>query len=145
MITRPALKLNWEGTDRILQAAVKKVQAMGIPMSIAVVDEGGHLLGFARTDDGKPHNIRIAQTKARAAASNRMPTGKINSSGQPVNDHMAIALPLAAGTDMYLTFGGGLPIFVGGHCVGGVGVSGGTGEQDTEVAQAGIAALSVAG
>ena len=145
MITRPALKLNWEGTDRILQAAVKQVQAMGIPMSIAVVDEGGHLLGFARTDEGKPHNIRIAQTKARAAASNRMPTGKINSSGQPVNDHMAIALPLAAGTDMYLTFGGGLPIILSGHCVGGVGVSGGTGEQDAEVAQAGIAALSVAG
>jgi glc operon protein GlcG len=145
MITRPALKLNWEGTNRILQAAVKKVQAMGIPMSIAVVDEGGHLLGFARTDDGKPHNIRIAQTKARAAASNRMPTGKISSTGQPLNDHMAIALPLAAGTDMYLTFGGGLPIILSGQCVGGVGVSGGTGEQDTEVAQAGITALGVAG
>jgi glc operon protein GlcG len=145
MITRPALKLNWEGTNRIVQAAVRKVQEMGIPMSIAVVDEAGHLLGFARTDQGKPHNIRIAQVKARAAASNRLPTGKINSSGQPVNDHMAIALPLAAGTDMYLTFAGGLPIMVGGHCVGGVGVSGGTGEQDAEVASAGIAALTAEG
>jgi glc operon protein GlcG len=143
MITRQALKLNWEGTNRILQAAVKKVQEMGIPMSIAVVDEGGHLLGFARTDEGKLHNIRIAQAKARAAASNRLPTGKISSSGQPVNDHMAIALPLAAGTDMYVTFAGGLPILVNGSCVGGVGVSGGTGEQDAEVARAGIAALAV--
>jgi glc operon protein GlcG len=143
MITRPGLKLNWEGTNRILQAAVRKVQEMGIPMSVAIVDEAGHLLGFARTDEGKPHNIRIAKVKARAAASNRLPTGKINSSGQPVNDHMAIALPLAAGTDMYVTFGGGLPIMVEGHCVGGVGVSGGTGEQDAEVARAGIAALAV--
>jgi glc operon protein GlcG len=142
MITRQALKLNWEGTNRILQAAVKKADGLGIPMSIAVVDEGTHLLGFARTDQGKPHNIRIAQAKARAAASNRMPTGKISSSGQPVNDHMAIALPLAAGTDMYVTFGGGLPILVNGHCVGGVGVSGGTGEQDAEVARAGIDALA---
>jgi glc operon protein GlcG len=141
MITRTALKLNWEGTNRILQAAVQKAQAMGIPMSIAVVDEGGHLLGFVRTDDGKIHNIRIAQVKARAAASNRMPTGKISSSGQPVDDHMAIALPLAAGTDMYLTFKGGLPITIEGHCVGGVGVSGGTGDQDAEVAKAGIDAL----
>ena len=141
MITRTALKLNWEGTNRILQAAVQKAQAMGIPMSIAVVDEGGHLLGFVRTDDGKIHNIRIAQVKARAAASNRMPTGKISSSGQPVDDHMAIALPLAAGTDMYLTFKGGLPITIEGHCVGGVGVSGGTGDQDAEVATAGIDAL----
>jgi glc operon protein GlcG len=142
MITRPGLKLNWEGTNRILQAAVRKVQEMGVPMSVAIVDEAGHLLGFARTDEGKPHNIRIAEVKARAAASNRLPTGKINSSGQPVNDHMAIALPLAAGTDMYVTFGGGLPIMVEGHCIGGVGVSGGTGEQDAEVARAGIAALA---
>lgn len=144
MITRQALKLNWEGTNRILQAAVRKVQEMGIPMSIAVVDEGGHLLGFARTDEGKIHNIRVAQVKARAAASNRLPTGRVSSTGQPVNDHMAIALPLAAGTDMYLTFAGGLPILVNGSCVGGVGVSGGTGEQDAEVARAGIAALTAA-
>ena len=144
MITRPALKLNWEGTNRVLQAAVRKAQEMGIPMSIAVVDEGTHLLGFARTDEGKAHNIRIAHVKARAAASNRLPTGKISSSGKPVDDHMAIALPLAAGTDIYVTFGGGLPIVVGGHCVGGVGVSGGTGDQDTEVAKAGIDALGAA-
>ena len=142
MITRPALKLNWEGTNRVLQAAVRKAQEMGIPMSIAVVDEGTHLLGFARTDEGKPHNIRIAHVKARAAASNRLPTGKISSSGKPVDDHMAIALPLAAGTDMYLTFKGGLPITIEGHCVGGVGVSGGTGDQDAEVARAGIDALT---
>jgi len=142
VITRPALKLNWEGTNRVLQAAVRKAQEMGIPMSIAVVDEGTHLLGFARTDEGKPHNIRIAHVKARAAASNRLPTGKISSSGKPVDDHMAIALPLAAGTDMYLTFKGGLPITIEGHCVGGVGVSGGTGDQDAEVARAGIDALT---
>ena len=144
MITRPALKLNWEGTNRVLGAAVRKAQEMGIPMSIAVVDDGSHLLGFARTDEGKIHNIRIAHVKARAAASNRMPTGKISSSGQPLDDHMAIALPLAAGTDMYLTFRGGLPIMIGGHCVGGVGVSGGTGDQDAEVAKAGIDTLTAA-
>jgi glc operon protein GlcG len=141
MITRKAIKLNWDGTNRILQAAVAKAEAMGIPMSIAVVDEATHLLGFARTDEGKVHNIRVAHVKARAAASNRLPTGKISSSGQPLNEHMAIALPLAAGTDMYVTFAGGVPIILDGHCVGGVGVSGGTGEQDAEVARAGIAAL----
>ncbi|OGB94670.1 MAG: hypothetical protein A3G35_01055 [candidate division NC10 bacterium RIFCSPLOWO2_12_FULL_66_18] len=142
MITRQALKLNWEGTNRILQAAVRKVQEGDIPMSIAIVDEGCHLLGFARTDGGKPHNIRIALAKARAAASNRKPTGKISSTGQPLDDHLAIAIPLAAGTDMYVTFAGGLPIMVDGHCVGGVGVSGGPAEQDLEVAHAGIAALT---
>ncbi len=142
MITRQALKLNWEGTNQILQAAVRKAQEMGIPMSIAVMDEGGHLLGFARTDEGKIHNIRVAHAKARAAASNRLPTGRISSTGNPLNDHMAIALPLAAGTDMYVTFPGGVPIILEGQCVGGVGVSGGTGEQDAEVARAGIEALT---
>ncbi len=142
MITRTALKLNWEGTNRILQAAVKKAQEMRIPMSIAVMDEGGQLLGFARTDEGKIHNIRIAEAKARAAASNRLPTGRISSSGNPINDVMAIALPLAAGTDMYVTFPGGVPIMIENQCVGGVGVSGGTGEQDAEVARAGIEALT---
>jgi glc operon protein GlcG len=142
MITRHALKLNWEGTNRILQAAVRKAQEMGIPMSIAVMDEGGHLLGFARTDEGKIHNIRVAHAKARAAASNRLPTGRISSTGNPLNDHMAIALPLAAGTDMYVTFPGGVPILLENQCVGGVGVSGGTGEQDAEVARAGIEALT---
>ncbi len=142
MITRHALKLNWEGTDRILQAAVRKAQEMGIPMSIAVMDEGCQLLGFARTDEGKIHNIRVAHAKARAAASNRLPTGRISSTGNPLNDHMAIALPLAAGTDMYVTFPGGVPIILEGQCVGGVGVSGGTGEQDAEVARAGIEALT---
>jgi uncharacterized protein GlcG (DUF336 family) len=142
MITRQVLKLNWEGTSRILQAAVQKANEIGIPMSIAVVDDGTHLLGFARTDQGKPHTIRIAEVKARAAASNRLPTGKISSTGQEVNDHMAIALPLAAGTEIYVTFPGGLPIKVDGHCVGGVGVSGGTGAQDSEVAAAGIEALA---
>ena len=141
MITRTALKLNWEGTMRILQAAVKKAEEIGVPMSVAVMDDGANLLGFARTDEGKLHNIKIAMAKARAAASNRRPTGKIGTMGNPVDDHMAIALPLAAGPDMYVTFSGGLPIIVDGHCVGGIGTSGGLGEQDMTVAQAGLDAL----
>ena len=95
MITRPALKLNWDGTNRILRAAVKKAEEIAIPVSIAVVDDGGHLLGFARTDKGN-----------------------------------------------FVTFSGGFSILVAGHCVGGIGVSGGSGEQDAEVAQAGLAALA---
>ena len=141
MITRPALKLNWEGTNRILQAAVKKAEEMGIPMSIAVMDEGANLLGFARSDQGKLHNIGIAMAKARAAASNRRPTGKIGTMGNPIDDHMAIAIPLAAGPENYVTFSGGLPVLVDGHCVGGVGTSGGMGDQDLTVAQAGLDAL----
>lgn len=144
MITRPALKLNWDGTNRMLQAAVMKAEEIGVPMSIAVVDEGGHLLGFARTDNGKAHNVPMALGKAKTAAFKQIPTGKTGTLGNPLDDHMAIALTLAAGEGNFVTFGGGLPILVAGHCVGGIGVSGGKGEQDCEVAQAGLDALAAA-
>jgi len=142
MITRQALKLNWDGTNRILQAAVRKAEEIGVPMSIAVVDEGGHLLGFVRTDQGKAHNIPMALANARSAAFKQIPTGKTGTLGNPLDDHMAIALTLAGGPENFVTFSGGFPILLGGHCVGGVGVSGGKGEQDIAVAQAGLEALA---
>jgi uncharacterized protein GlcG (DUF336 family) len=85
--------------------------------------------------------VAIAQAKARAAASNRLPTGKIGSTGNELGDFAALALTLAAGPDRYAAFGGGLPVMADAHCVGGIGVSGGTGEQDLEVAKAAVAAL----
>ncbi len=136
------LKLTEEGVEKIMRAAVAKAKEVGVPMSIAVVDEGTNLLAFVRTQGGKPHNVRIALAKARAAASNRMPTGKIGSVGQPLDEAGAVAIMLAAGPDLYTTLPGGLPILVQGQCVGGIGVSGGTGEQDLAVAQAGLAALT---
>lgn len=142
MITRPALKLNCEGTQKILAAAVRKAEEIAVPMSIAVADEGGHLLGFVRTDGGKIHNVPMAMAKARSAAFKQIPTGKTGTLGNPLDDHMAIALTLAGGAENFVTFSGGFPILVDGHCVGGVGVSGGRGEQDCEVAQAGLAALA---
>jgi uncharacterized protein GlcG (DUF336 family) len=141
MITRPALKLNWEGTNRILQAAVKKAEELGVPISIAVMDEGGHLLGFARTDKGKAHNVPMAMAKARSASFKQIPTGKSGTLGNPLDDHLAIALTLAGGPENFVTFSGGFPILLEGHCVGGVGVSGGTGDQDCAVAMAGLEAL----
>jgi uncharacterized protein GlcG (DUF336 family) len=142
MITRGALKLNCEGTQKILAAGVRKAEELGVPMSIAVSDEGGHLLGFVRTDGGKIHNIPMAMAKARSAAFKHIPTGKTGTLGNPLDDHMAIALTLAGGPENFVTFTGGFPILVDGHCVGGVGVSGGRGEQDCAVAQAGLDALA---
>jgi uncharacterized protein GlcG (DUF336 family) len=142
MITRRALKLNWDGTQKILVAAVRKAGELGVPMSIAVTDDGGHLLGFVRTDGGKIHNVPMAIAKARSAAFKQIPTGKTGTLGNPLDDHMAIALTLVGGPENFVTFSGGFPIMLDGHCVGGVGVSGGRGEQDCEVAQAGLNALA---
>jgi len=141
MDTIQVLKLTEEGAAKIIKAAAAKTKEVGVPMSIAVVDEGANLLAFVRTQGGKPHNVRIALAKARAAASNRMPTGKTGSVGQPLDDAGASAIVFAAGPEFYTTLAGGLPIEVQGQCVGGIGVSGGTGQQDLEIAQAGLDAL----
>lgn len=134
------LRLTRAGAQAVLDAALAKASALGVPMSIAIADSGGHLLAFARTDGGKPHTIDIAMAKARAAASLRLPTGKHGSSGNPLPDFGALALTLAAG-GAYTGLGGGLPIMAGDHCVGGIGASGGTSDQDVEVCEAGLTAL----
>lgn len=140
----PTSRLTEAGAAAIMAAAVARVHALGIPMSVAIVDAGCHLLLFTRTGGGKPHTVRIAQAKARAAASNRLPSGKIGSTGNELSDFGALALTLAAGPEIFAAFPGGLPIVAGGHCVGGIGVSGGTSEQDVEVARAGLEALTPA-
>jgi uncharacterized protein GlcG (DUF336 family) len=141
MHTGKSLRLAEAGADAIMRAAVAKAREIGVSMSIAIVDEGTNLLRFTRTEGGKIHTIGIAMAKARAAASNRMPTAKVGSMGNELSDYAGIALTLAAGTERYATLPGGLPIIVDGHCVGGIGVSGGLGEQDVLVAQASLSAL----
>jgi uncharacterized protein GlcG (DUF336 family) len=142
MHTEKVLRLTEAGADAISKAAVAKANEIGVPMSIALVDEGTNLLRFTRTEGGKVHTIAIAMAKARAAASNRLPTAKIGSTGNELSDYGGIAITLAAGTERYATLPGGLPVIVDGHCVGGIGVSGGLGEQDVLVAQAGLSALT---
>lgn len=142
MHTEKNLRLTQAGAEAIMKAALAKAKEIGIPMSIAIVDEGTNLLSFTRMNGGKVHTIGIAMAKARGAASNRMPTAKVGSTGNELSDYAGVVITLAAGADRYATFPGGLPIMVDGHCVGGIGVSGGRGEQDVQVAQAGLAALT---
>jgi uncharacterized protein GlcG (DUF336 family) len=122
----------------ILEGAEKKAQEMGVPMDIAVVDDGGNLLAFHRMDGAKVTSIDIAINKAFTAAGARTPThqyAEVAGAGGP-----AFGIHVS-NQGRFMIFGGGLPIFVDGHIVGGVGVSSGTAEQDRQVAQAGIDAL----
>ena len=140
MLTRNNVRLTLEGARAILAAAERKAKDINVPQNIAVVDDGGHLLVFARMDGVKLSSIEVAITKAKAAALRRTPTGPWPSVEQP-NVFVSLGLPLA--TDLKLTpIRGGLPLFVEGQCVGGIGVSGGTEEEDVEVAQAGVEALA---
>ncbi len=139
VLTRNNVRLTLEGARRILAAAENKARDLKVPMNIAVVDEGGHLLAFARMDGAKLSSIEVALTKARSSALRRAPTAPTLSGGEP-SLVLSLGLPLA--TDGKLTcIRGGLPLFADEQCVGGIGVSAGTEDEDVNVAQAGVDAL----
>ena len=140
MLTRNNIRLTLEGARAILAAAEKKAQEIKVPMNIAVVDEGGHLLVFARMDGAKLSSIEVALTKARAAALRRGPTGPALAEGEP---NLVLSLGLSLATAGKLTaIRGGLPLIVDGQHVGGIGVSAGSEDEDVQVAQAGLDALA---
>ncbi len=131
--TSPSLKLTIEGAMKLLDAAMAKARDMKVPECIAVVDAGGHLLAFARMDGAFALSIDTALVKAMTAASYGIPTGDIAAG---VDIKLAIA---TQGKRVNLP--GGLPVIVDGHVIGAIGVGSGTGEQDRQVANGGLAAL----
>jgi glc operon protein GlcG len=138
-LTRHNPKLTLEGAQAVLAAALARATEIGVPMDIAVVDDGGHLLAFARQDGAKLSSIRIAMMKAESAAIRRQPTAPYPPQGEP---QLLTTLALAVGSRGHQTpLRGGLPLLVDGVCVGAIGVSNGSEEQDTDVARAGAAAL----
>jgi glc operon protein GlcG len=140
MLTRNNIRLTLEGARAILATAEKKAREIKVPQNIAIVDEGGHLLVFARMDGAKLSSVEVALTKARAAALRRTPTGPSPSAAEP-SVYLSLGLPLA--TDGKLTcIRGGLPLVVESQCVGGIGVSAGTEDEDVAVAQAGVETLA---
>ncbi len=140
MKTVTTVKLTEEGAMTILSAALEKARGLGLPASIAVVDDGGHLLSFARTDGAELYTVPIAIAKGRSAAFTRFATGKKSPSGNERDDHHALAITLAAGPGSFVSIPGGLPICVNNQCVGGIGVSGAA-QKDLDIAREGISAF----
>ncbi len=136
MITVP--KLTLDDAKIILEGAERKAREIGVPMDIAVVDDGGNLLAFHRMDGAKITSIDIAINKAFTAAGARKATHEYAEIAQPGGPAFGIHV---SNQGRFMIFGGGLPVFVDGHIVGGVGCSSGTPEQDRLVAQAGIEAF----
>jgi glc operon protein GlcG len=135
-------RLTLEGAEAVVGAAKAHALRIGVPMNIAVVDDGGHLMAFARMDSAKLSSVDIAINKAVAAAIRRMPSGPARS-GDEVN--LLLSLSLAIGSRARQTpLRGGLPLEANGQCVGAIGVSAGTEDQDVEVARAGASALGKA-
>jgi len=141
MYISDAKRLTAEGARKIKNAAIKAAQQAGIPITVAIVDAGGHLLLLERMDGGKFHSVHSATTKAVCAASNRRNTGSAGAVGQPLDVLHALGLALAAGPERWTAMEGGCPIMAGNECVGGVGVAGGHFEFDEKVAREAAAAI----
>jgi uncharacterized protein GlcG (DUF336 family) len=105
-------------------------------VSIAIVDDGGHLLWLQRLDGAAPISAQICQAKARTAALGRRESRIYE---EMINGGRTSFLSAPALEGM---LEGGVPIVVGGHYVGAVGVSGVKSSEDAQIARAGIAALS---
>lgn len=127
--------LNHEDARRIAAAAQAEAVRHGWAVTIAIVDDGGHLLWLQRLDGAAPISAHIAPAKARTAA-----LGRRESKGyeEMINNGRAAFLS-APSLDGMLE--GGVPAMVDGHCVGAVGVSGVKSAEDAQIARAGLAAL----
>lgn len=130
---RPALNL--EDVKRIIAASEAEAQRNGWPVTIAVVDDGGHLLALQRLDGAAPVSAQIAPAKAHTAALGRRESRVY----EEMINQGRVSFLSAPGLEGMLE--GGVPILVEGHCVGAVGVSGVKSAEDAQVARAGIAAL----
>ena len=138
-LTRNNPKLTLEGAQLVLAAAQARAVEIKVPMDIAVVDDGAHLLAFARMDGAKLSSVEIAIRKAQGAAIRRLPTAPART-GEEVNVVLSMGLALAT-EGRQIPVRGGIPLLVDGVCVGAIGVSNGTEDQDVDVAQAGVRAL----
>ena len=119
----------------IAQAAEAEAQANGWAVTIAIVDDGGHLLWLQRLDGAAPLSAHIGPAKARTAALGRRDSKVYE---DMINQGRTAFL---SAPELQGMLEGGVPILAGGHCVGAVGVSGVKSSEDAQIARAGIAAL----
>lgn len=122
----------------ILSAAEEKAREIGQPMNIAVAEVGGNLKAFYRMEEAWLASISIAIDKAFTAASLGLSTQDLAGMAQPGQPLFGIN---TTNGGRIVIFDGGIPLMRDGNVVGAVGVSGGTVDQDQEVAEAGVAAL----
>ncbi|QIN83278.1 heme-binding protein [Rubrobacter tropicus] len=127
-----------EEAQRILSAAEDKARQMGQPMNIAVMDAGRNLVAFHRMDGAWVASTDIAIDKAFTSAGRGLTTRKIGEMAQPGQPLFGIN---TTNGGRIVIFAGGIPLMRDGEVAGAIGVSGGTVDEDHEVAEAGVAAF----
>lgn len=127
-----------EEARSIISAAEEQAKEIGQPMNVAVVDAGTNLKAFSRMEDAWLGSIDIAINKAFTAAAFQLATQDLAEMAQPGQPLFGIHTTNDA---RVVVFAGGIPLERDGEVVGAVGVSGGTVDQDQQVAEAGVAAF----
>ena len=130
--------INLQTTLQVIHAAREKAEEIGRPENIAIVDNGGNLVAFARMDNAWLGSIDIAIKKAWTARAFDISTKELSALSQPGEPFYGIH---ASNEGKVMIFAGGVPLKRGDQVVGAIGVSGGTGKQDQSVAEAGAEAF----
>ncbi len=127
-----------EDARRIIAAAEKKALEIGQPMNIAVADAGGNLIAHVRMDNAWLGSVDISIKKAWTSRAFDITTKDLADNSQSGEQFFGIH---ASNNGKVMIFAGGIPLKKDGKVVGAIGVSGGSGEQDHSVAEAGAAAF----
>ena len=127
-----------EDARRVIGAAERKAKEIGQPMNIAVADAGGNLVSHVRMDDAWIGSVDISIKKAYTSRAFDIATKDLAEHSQSGGQFFGIH---ASNNGKIMVFAGGIPLKKDGKVIGSIGVSGGSGEQDHTVAQAGAAAF----
>jgi glc operon protein GlcG len=125
-----------ETARKAAAAALSEARRNNWTMAVAVVDPGGHLVYFEKMDDTQVGSATVAQDKARSAALFKRPTKAFQETLAAGGDGLRVLAIRGA-----VPVEGGLPLIVEGAIAGGIGVSGGTSQQDGQCAKAGVDAI----
>ncbi len=128
-------RLSLGDAQKLIKAAAAKAKKIGVNMCIAVSDESGNLIAFERMDGAKVLSVNLSADKAYTAAISKRPTHEYNELNQPGN--LVFGIHTSSG-GRFSTVGGGYPVIVKGAVVGGIGLSGGSAEEDMVCAEAAL-------
>jgi len=131
--------MNIDIAKKVIKAAIQQAQEMDKLCSVAIVDDRGFLVALHRMDRAPIPTVDIARDKAWTASTFRMPSSDIGQFGDPAAP--GFGLNTQNWNDRLTTIPGGLPVQDGDEVIGGVGVSGGTPEEDVAICRAALAAV----
>lgn len=131
-------QISREYATKMVERALERAKELEKNVSIAVVDDGGYLVAFARMDAANPSSVKIALDKAFTAATTRIATHKWF---EIIENDAPLRAGAAIGVERLIVFGGGQPILHEGAVVGAIGVSGGHWTGDTDIGSAALGIL----